>query len=115
MLVMVPTRELARQIEQVFLGLSKHLSISILSLIGGVEQDAQIKKLQERTQILITTPGRMFDLIAQGFLDISTVNTWVLDEADVMLDLGFARDIVDAKRKLPKHKQTLFFTATINI
>ncbi|NDB34689.1 MAG: DEAD/DEAH box helicase, partial [Flavobacteriia bacterium] len=67
-LVMVPTRELARQIEQVFLGLSKHLSISILSLIGGVEQDAQIKKLQERTQILITTPGRMFDLIAQGFL-----------------------------------------------
>jgi ATP-dependent RNA helicase RhlE len=113
-LVMVPTRELARQIEQVFLGLSKHLSISILSLIGGVEQDAQIKKLQERTQILITTPGRMFDLIAQGFLDISTVNTWVLDEADVMLDLGFARDIVDAKRKLPKHKQTLFFTATIN-
>ena len=113
-LVMVPTRELARQIEQVFLGLSKHLSISILSLIGGVEQDQQIKKLQERTQVLITTPGRMFDLIAQGFLDLSTVSTWVLDEADVMLDLGFARDIVDAKRKLPKHKQTLFFTATIN-
>lgn len=113
-LVMVPTRELARQIEQVFLGLSKHLSISILSLIGGVEQDQQIKKLQERTQVLITTPGRMFDLIAQGFLDLSTVKTWVLDEADVMLDLGFARDLVDAKRKLPKHKQTLFFTATIN-
>ena len=113
-LVMVPTRELARQIEQVFLGLSKHLSISILSLIGGVEQDQQIKKLQERTQVLITTPGRMFDLIAQGFLDLSTVSTWVLDEADVMLDLGFARDIVDAKRKLPRHKQTLFFTATIN-
>ncbi|NDB33761.1 MAG: DEAD/DEAH box helicase, partial [Flavobacteriia bacterium] len=59
-------------------------------------------------------PGRMFDLIAQGFLDLSTVKTWVLDEADVMLDLGFARDLVDAKRKLPKHKQTLFFTATIN-
>jgi len=113
-LVMVPTRELARQIEQVFLGLSKHLSISILSLIGGVEQDQQIKKLQERTQVLITTPGRMFDLIAQGFLDLSTVKTWVLDEADVMLDLGFARDMVDAKKKLPKHKQTLFFTATID-
>jgi ATP-dependent RNA helicase RhlE len=113
-LVMVPTRELARQIEQVFLGLSKHLSISILSLIGGVEQDQQIKKLQERTQVLITTPGRMFDLIAQGFLDLSTVKTWVLDEADVMLDLGFARDLVDAKKKLPKHKQTLFFTATID-
>jgi ATP-dependent RNA helicase RhlE len=56
----------------------------------------------------------MFDLIAQGFLDISTVQTWVLDEADLMLDLGFARDIVDAKRKLPKRLQTLFFTATIN-
>ncbi|MFM7566659.1 MAG: DEAD/DEAH box helicase [Flavobacteriales bacterium] len=113
-LVMVPTRELARQIESVFLGLSKHLSISVLSLIGGVEQDSQVKKLQERTQVLITTPGRMFDLIAQGYLDISTVQTWVLDEADLMLDLGFARDIVDAKRKLPKRLQTLFFTATIN-
>ncbi|MFM1894628.1 MAG: hypothetical protein RIQ90_1794 [Bacteroidota bacterium] len=113
-LVMVPTRELARQIEQVFMGLAKHLPIRILSLIGGVEQDHQIKKLQERTHVLITTPGRMFDLIAQGFLDISTVQTWVLDEADLMLDLGFARDIVDAKRKLPKRLQTLFFTATIN-
>ena len=113
-LVMVPTRELARQIEQVFLDLSKHLSISILSLIGGVEQESQIKKLKENTQILITTPGRMFDLIAQGFLDISTVKMWVLDEADLMLDLGFARDIVDAKRKLPRYLQTLFFTATIN-
>ena len=81
-LVMVPTRELARQIEQVFLDLSKHLSISILSLIGGVEQESQIKKLKENTQILITTPGRMFDLIAQGYLDISTVKMWVLDEAD---------------------------------
>lgn len=113
-LVMVPTRELARQIEQVFMGLAKHLPIRILSLIGGVEQDHQIKKLQERTHVLITTPGRMFDLIAQGFLDISTVQTWVLDEADLMLDLGFSRDIVDAKRKLPKRLQTLFFTATIN-
>ena len=113
-LVMVPTRELARQIEQVFLDLSKHLSISILSLIGGVEQESQIKKLKENTQILITTPGRMFDLIAQGYLDISTVKMWVLDEADLMLDLGFARDIVDAKRKLPRYLQTLFFTATIN-
>jgi len=88
-LVMVPTRELARQIEQVFLDLSKHLSISILSLIGGVEQESQIKKLKENTM-------------------------WVLDEADLMLDLGFARDIVDAKRKLPRYLQTLFFTATIN-
>lgn len=113
-LVMVPTRELARQIEQVFLDLSKHLSINILSLIGGVEQESQIKKLKENTQILITTPGRMFDLIAQGYLDISTVKMWVLDEADLMLDLGFARDIVDAKRKLPRYLQTLFFTATIN-
>ena len=112
-LVMVPTRELARQIEQVFLDLSKHLSINILSLIGGVEQESQIKKLKENTQILITTPGRMFDLIAQGYLDISTVKMWVLDEADLMLDLGFARDIVDAKRKLPRYLQTLFFTATI--
>lgn len=113
-LVMVPTRELARQIEQVFLDLSKHLSVSILSLIGGVEQESQIRKLKENTQVLITTPGRMFDLMAQGYLDISTVKMWVLDEADLMLDLGFARDIVDAKRKLPRYLQTLFFTATIN-
>ena len=113
-LVMVPTRELARQIEQVFIELSKYLSVNVLSLIGGVEQESQIQALKENTQVLITTPGRMFDLIAQGYLDISTVKTWVLDEADLMLDLGFARDIVDAKRKLPRYLQTLFFTATIN-
>lgn len=113
-LVMVPTRELARQIEQVFIELSKYLSVNVLSLIGGVEQESQIQALKDNTQVLITTPGRMFDLIAQGYLDISTVKTWVLDEADLMLDLGFARDIVDAKRKLPRYLQTLFFTATIN-
>ena len=113
-LVMVPTRELAKQIEEVFMQLGKHTSVKVLAVIGGVEQDPQIARLKDSVEVLICTPGRMFDLIAQGFIDLSGIHTWVLDEADLMLDLGFARDIKDALNKLPIHKQTLFFTATID-
>jgi len=111
---MVPTRELAKQIEEVFMQLGKYTSVKVLAVIGGVEQDPQIARLKDSVEVLICTPGRMFDLIAQGFIDLSGIHTWVLDEADLMLDLGFARDIKDALNKLPIHKQTLFFTATID-
>lgn len=112
-LVMVPTRELAKQIEGVFFSLGKYTNVKALALIGGVEQDSQINTLKNNIDVLICTPGRMFDLIAQGFIDLSQIQTWVLDEADLMLDFGFSQDIKDVQKKLPIKKQTLFFTATI--
>ncbi len=113
-LVLVPTRELAAQIGEVFHFLSKHTRVMTYALHGGVEQDPQIRKLQEGLDVLIATPGRMFDLISQGYIHLDQVDTLVLDEADHMLDLGFIDDIKAVKRKLTKRHQTLFFSATIN-
>lgn len=113
-LVMVPTRELAIQIADVFKQLGKYTPVDILGLVGGVDQDAQIKKLDKGVDILIATPGRMFDLQAQGHLDLSHVQTLILDEADHMLDLGFIRDIRDVIKHIPRNHQTLFFSATID-
>lgn len=113
-IVMVPTRELAMQIGEVFEKLARHTKVKTFALYGGVEQDPQIKKLQDGIDVLITTPGRMFDLISQGYVDLSRISTLVLDEADHMLDLGFIDDITYVKRKLTKKHQTLFFSATIN-
>ncbi|MFZ2398058.1 MAG: DEAD/DEAH box helicase [Smithella sp.] len=113
-LVMVPTRELATQIGEVFTSIAKHTNVKTFALIGGVEQDAQLKKLQDGIDILITTPGRMFDLIHQGYISLARVDTLVLDEADHMLDLGFIKDIQYVKKMLTRKHQTLFFSATIN-
>lgn len=113
-LVLVPTRELAQQIGEVFNRLSKHTKVKPFALFGGVEQDAQIQKLQDGIDILISTPGRMFDLISQGHLNINYIETLVLDEADHMLDLGFIEDIESIKQKLTRRHQTLFFSATIS-
>ncbi len=113
-LVMVPTRELAQQISEVFEKLSRHTRVKSFCLYGGVEQDTQIARLEKSLDILIATPGRMFDLISQGHLNLARISTLILDEADHMLDLGFIKDIKDIKKKLPKKHQTLFFSATIN-
>lgn len=113
-LVLVPTRELAKQIGEVFAKLTKHTKASSYAIYGGVEQDPQINQLAGGIDILIATPGRMFDLISQQHLDISDVSILVLDEADHMLDLGFIDDIECIKRKLNRRHQTLFFSATIN-
>jgi ATP-dependent RNA helicase RhlE len=113
-IVLVPTRELARQIGEVFTALSHHTKVVTYTLHGGVEQDAQIKKLQDGIDIVIATPGRMFDLINQKALKLEKVSTLVLDEADHMLDLGFIEDIKYIKKMLTFRHQTLFFSATIN-
>jgi len=113
-LVMAPTHELAQQIEKVFLTIGKHTSIKILSIHGGVDQEPQIKSLNNGIDVLIATPGRMFDLVHQGALNLKRMEILVLDEADHMLDLGFIKDIKDLMRHIPKHRQTLFFSATIN-
>ncbi len=113
-LVMVPTRELALQITTVFETLARYTELSILSTFGGVAQDPQIDELSFGIDILISTPGRLFDLRSQGFIDLSAVEILVLDEADHMLALGFLQDIHDVVRRLPRKHQTLFFSATID-
>ena len=111
--VMVPTRELAIQITEVFQELGKHTKVTSFCVFGGVEQAPQIASLEDGIDILITTPGRMFDLVSQGHIYLDKVETLVLDEADHMLDLGFIKDIQDLIRYLPKKRQTLFFSSTI--
>jgi len=113
-LVLVPTRELSQQIADVFQTIGKRTSIRVLGLYGGVEQDKQIEALQNGVDVLVSTPGRMFDLIAQGHLDVSRVEFLILDEADLMLAMGFNKDIQDILRKIPSRRQTLFFSATID-
>ncbi len=113
-LVMVPTRELAKQISGVFNEIGKRTRIKTFGLFGGVEQEQQIRTLDNGLDVLVTTPGRMFDLISQGHLDISKLEFLVLDEADLMLDLGFMKDIQDVMKHIPNRRQTLFFTATIS-
>jgi ATP-dependent RNA helicase RhlE len=110
--VMVPTRELALQITKVFRELGAHTRVETACLIGGVED--KIEAIQRGARILITTPGRMFDLHHRGILTFEDTKILVLDEADQMLALGFYKDIKDVVRLLPRKHQTLFFSATIN-
>ena len=113
-LVMAPTHELALQIESVFYQLGRNTRITSFCIHGGVDQEPQIKQLNKGVDVLIATPGRMFDLVSQKALNLDRVEILVLDEADHMLDLGFIKDIRDLMRHLPRKRQTLFFSATIN-
>lgn len=112
--VMVPTHELAIQITEVFEKIAKYTTVEVAGIYGGVEQDPQIKKIQEGVEILVATPGRLFDLVSQRHIKLRSVDILVLDEADHMLDLGFYKDIKELITYLPQHRQTLFFSATIN-
>lgn len=113
-IVMVPTHELAIQVSEVFEKIAKYTRIRSYCIHGGVEQDPQIAKLEKGFDVLIATPGRVFDLASQGHLRLHRVEILILDEADHMLDLGFIKDIRDLIRQLPRRRQTLFFSATIN-
>lgn len=112
--VMVPTRELAEQLKQVFEQIAKYTVLRVIALYGGVEQEQQIKTLKDGVDVLLTTPGRMFDLVSQGHVKLNRTEILVVDEADHMLAHGFLKDIQDLLRFLPKRRQTLFFSATIN-
>jgi len=113
-LVLAPTRELAVQIHGVFESIGKETDLLMLALVGGVEQENQIRQLGEEADVVVATPGRIFDLMAQGHLNLDGVETLVLDESDRMMALGFMKDVLDIKKRLPYRHQTLFFSATIN-
>lgn len=113
-IIMVPTHELAIQITEVFEKIGKYTDVRTLGVYGGVDQDPQIAQLQNGVDVVVATPGRVFDLVNQGYLDLRDIKLLVLDEADLMLDLGFYKDINDLIRFLPRRRQTLFFSATIN-
>jgi len=113
-LVMVPTHELAMQIETVFNSIARHTRVKTYCIYGGVDQAPQIEMLEKEPDILISTPGRFFDMVSQGHLKTRDIEILILDEADHMLDLGFINDIRQLVSWLPKKRQTLFFSATIN-
>lgn len=113
-LIMVPTHELAMQVCEVFEKLSIGLNLNVLGVFGGVSIEPQIKQLKKDVDILIATPGRMFDLEHQKFLSLQNVKILVIDEADRMFECGFIEQMHHLITKLPRNRQTLFFSATIN-
>jgi len=112
-LVLTPTRELASQIGESFTTYGKHLPLRNAVIFGGVGMDAQKRALREGMDILVATPGRLLDLANQKLVDLSPLEVFVLDEADRMLDMGFIHDVRRVIALLPRHRQTLFFSATM--
>lgn len=112
-LILTPTRELALQIDECFTDYGKYSGLRHTAIFGGVKQRPQTDALRKGVDILIATPGRLLDLLGQGEVKIKELRTLVLDEADRMLDMGFIADIRRLLTKLPKERQTLFFSATM--
>jgi ATP-dependent RNA helicase RhlE len=112
-LIITPTRELAIQIDESFTEYAKYANLRNTVIFGGVNQRPQVDQLKNGTDILIATPGRLLDLIAQKYINLNHIEHFVLDEADRMLDMGFIHDIKRLLLLLPEKKQTLFFSATM--
>ena len=112
-LIITPTRELAIQIGENFTEYAKYTGLKNTVIFGGVKQAAQTQQLKNGIDILIATPGRLLDLMGQGFISLKDVEHFVLDEADHMLDMGFIHDIKKIVKKLPIDRQSLFFSATM--
>ena len=112
-LILTPTRELALQIGESFEAYGKYLKLRSTVIFGGVGQAPQVEALKKGVDILIACPGRLNDLIGQGFIDLSDLEIFVLDEADRMLDMGFVHDVKKVIAKLPKERQNLMFSATM--
>ena len=113
-LVLTPTRELAAQVEESVRDYGKYLKLDSTVIFGGVGMNPQINKVKRGVDILVATPGRLLDLQGQGFLDLSTIEILVLDEADRMLDMGFIHDVKKVLALVPKDKQSLLFSATFS-
>lgn len=112
-LIITPTRELAIQIADSFTTYAKYTDLQSTVIFGGVSQHQQTNILRKGVDVLVATPGRLLDLMDQGFISLNDVKYFVLDEADRMLDMGFIHDINKIIAKLPKKRQSLFFSATM--
>ena len=112
-LIVAPTRELAIQIKDCFDAYGANLSLRSLVIFGGVGQSPQTRELEKGVDILVATPGRLLDLINQGYIDLGHVKHFVLDEADRMLDMGMIHDVKRIITYLPRERQTMFFSATM--
>lgn len=113
-IVLTPTRELAAQVYENVVEYSEYVNIKSTVIFGGVKQKAQVRTLQQGIDILVATPGRLLDLISQGFISLKNIEILVLDEADRMLDMGFLRDIKKLLSMMPNKKQSLLFSATFS-
>jgi len=112
-LIVTPTRELAIQIGESIEAYGRYTQIKSTVIFGGVNQHSQVQALKRGVDILVATPGRLLDLMGQGYISLSNVRYFVLDEADRMLDMGFIHDIRKLLEKLPRERQSLFFSATM--
>lgn len=112
-LILTPTRELALQIQENIMRYAKYTSLRSVAIFGGVSQRAQVNALRKGADILVATPGRLMDLINQGFIKLDNVEIFVLDEADRMLDMGFVQDVHKIIKLIPEKRQTLLFSATL--
>lgn len=112
-LIVTPTRELAIQIGESFKAYGRHAGLNCTVIFGGVNQNKQISSLQGGADIVVATPGRLLDLMNQGFISLRDIEIFVLDEADRMLDMGFIHDVKRMIQVLPKKRQSLFFSATM--
>jgi len=112
-LILTPTRELAIQIFESFNTYGKYTGLKSAVIFGGVSQSSQVDTLKRGIDILIATPGRLLDLIGQGFVNLKTLDFFVLDEADRMLDMGFVHDVKKIITRIPEKRQSLFFSATM--
>ena len=112
-LILAPTRELAVQIEQSLRTYGRYLNLKMAVILGGVSQNSQINATKNGVDILVATPGRLLDLINQRHIRLDTVSTFIVDEADRMLDMGFIRDVRKIVALLPKQRQSMLFSATM--
>lgn len=112
-LIVTPTRELAIQIDESFMAYGRHTGLTSTVVFGGVNQNPQTSALRSGVDILVATPGRLLDLMNQGFISLNSVEIFVLDEADRMLDMGFIHDVKKIISALPQKRQSLFFSATM--
>jgi ATP-dependent RNA helicase RhlE len=113
-LILTPTRELALQIDESLRSYGRHLSLHTTVILGGISQSSQVKSLRNKPEILVATPGRLLDLYGQKLINLEHIEILVLDEADRMLDMGFITDVRKIVSKLPRKRQTLFFSATLS-
>jgi ATP-dependent RNA helicase RhlE len=112
-LILAPTRELAVQIEESLRTYGRFLNLKMTVILGGVNQNTQVRNMSKGVDILVATPGRLLDLVQQRHINLGAVNTFIVDEADRMLDMGFIRDVRKLVAMLPRERQSMLFSATM--